>query len=127
MHRDVKSGRSGRYICAIFFQLVLIFGNMMQIPALSALATGAISTILSALSYQHKCWENQLSLTLFSHKDNPTSLQNMLKIIHFIAPEASAEGACIFMKVGYYGSFVIGYYGSFVIGYYVLVGGLLWR
>ena len=36
----------------------------------------------------------------------------------FIAPEASAEGACIFTEVGYYGSFVIGYYGSLVVGYY---------
>ena len=36
----------------------------------------------------------------------------------FIAPEASAEGACIFREVGYYGSFVFGYYGSLVIGYY---------
>ena len=30
--------------------------------------------------------------------------------IIFIAPEASAEGSCIFMEVDYYGSFVIGYY-----------------
>ena len=28
--RDAKSGRSGRYICAIFFQLVLIFGLCTQ-------------------------------------------------------------------------------------------------
>ena len=35
-----------------------------------------------------------------------------------IAPEASAEGACIFSRFGYYGSFVIGYYGSLVVGYY---------
>ena len=40
------------------------------------------------------------------------------KNLRFIAPEASAEGACIFREVGYYGSFVFGYYGSFVIGYY---------
>ena len=57
--RDVKSGRSGRYICAIFFQLVLIFGNMMQIPALSALATGAWFSLclqfgsLGVIFYQH--------------------------------------------------------------------------
>ena len=41
-----------------------------------------------------------------------------MRNLFFIAPEASAEGACIFREVGYYGSFVIGYYGSFVIGYY---------
>ena len=38
--------------------------------------------------------------------------------LSFIAPEASAEGACIFSRFGYYRSFVIGYYGSLVIGYY---------
>ena len=36
----------------------------------------------------------------------------------FIAPEASAEGACIWSEFGYYESFVIGYYRSFLIGYY---------
>ena len=40
------------------------------------------------------------------------------RFIAIIAPEASAEGACIFSRFGYYRSFVMGYYGSFVIGYY---------
>ena len=30
LDRDAESGRSSRYICAIFFQLVLIFGLYMQ-------------------------------------------------------------------------------------------------
>ena len=47
--RDAKSGRSGRYICAIFFQLVLIFGLCTQknVPApvlLALVSTGAVST-----------------------------------------------------------------------------------
>ena len=28
----------------------------------------------------------------------------------FIAPKASAEGACIFMEVGYYGACMMGYH-----------------
>ena len=44
--------------------------------------------------------------------------RSIVTLVAFIAPEASAEGACIFTEVGYYGSFVMGYYRSFVIGYY---------
>ena len=29
---------------------------------------------------------------------------------HFIAPKASAEGACILKEVGYYGACMMGYY-----------------
>ena len=31
----------------------------------------------------------------------------------FIAPKASAEGACIFSKLGYYGACMMGYYGAY--------------
>ena len=30
-----------------------------------------------------------------------------------IAPKASAEGACIFSKLGYYGACMMGYYGAY--------------
>ena len=45
--RDAKSGRSGRYICAIFFQLVLIFGAMprKKCTSTSAISTDSVSTI----------------------------------------------------------------------------------
>ena len=36
MIRDTKSGRSGRYICAIFSEPVLIFELCMHAPVLSA-------------------------------------------------------------------------------------------
>ena len=41
--RDVKSGRSGRYICAIFSQLVLIFGIISRHAQYDS-GTSAIST-----------------------------------------------------------------------------------
>ena len=37
----------------------------------------------------------------------------------FIAPKASAEGACILKgrEVGYYGACIMGYYGACMMGY----------
>ena len=48
--RDAKSGRSGRYICAIFFQPVLIFGlrtrKNVPVPVLlTPVSTDSVSTI----------------------------------------------------------------------------------
>ena len=36
----------------------------------------------------------------------------------FIAPKASAEGACIWKEVGYYGACMMGYCGACMMGYY---------
>ena len=38
-------------------------------------------------------------------------------IRHFIAPKASAEGACIWKEVGYYGACMMGYCGACMMGY----------
>ena len=45
VHRDAKSSRSGRYICAIFSELVLIIEICMRAPMhCSVISTSAIST-----------------------------------------------------------------------------------
>ena len=48
------------------------------------------------------------------------NMQNMDNVPYYslLPPKASAEGACILSKIGYYGACMMGYYGACMMGYY---------